>query len=259
MPSQHVEFSGSQGKTLIGRLDLPDGPIRGYVVYAHCFTCSKDGLAAYHIGKALSQAGLALLRFDFSGLGDSQGHFADVTFSDWVDDLVAAASWLRDQHGPPSLVLGHSLGGAIAIAAASRIPDARAIATIGAPFEPVAVVRQFGNQVDTIRNQGMAQVTLAGRNFTIRKTLLDDLEIQRPIESIRELRRPLLILHSPADDTVPIEQAGKIFQTALHPKSFVSLDQADHLLTRPADAQWVASMIRAWVEPYLDSPTDPES
>lgn len=252
MPSQHLEFSGSQGRRLAGRLDLPDTTVRGFAVHAHCFTCSKDGLAAFHLGKALSQAGVAMLRFDFSGLGDSQGRFSDVTFSDWVADYVAAARCLAEHHGVPRLLLGHSLGGAIAIAAAQELPDAAAIATIGAPFEPATVIRQFGEHVELIRQQGQAQVKLAGRSFTITRALLEDLEAQRQEPRVRELRRPLLVLHSPLDATVPIEEAGKIFQAALHPKSFVSLDRADHLLTRPTDTQWLANMICAWVAPYLE-------
>lgn len=251
MPSQHLEFPSGRGHSLAGRLELPDAPARAFAIHAHCFTCSKDGLAAFHMSKALCRAGIAVLRFDFTGLGDSHGHFADSTFSSRVSDLVAAADWLRARHQPPRLLVGHSLGGATVIAAAGQIPEARAIATIGAPFEPATVVRQFGDRVDAIRAQGEARVTLAGRQFTIRRALLDDLAQQRQVDRIRELRRPLLVLHSPLDDTVPIEEAGRIFQTALHPKSFVSLDSTDHLLTRPQDAQWVAGMIRAWAEPYL--------
>lgn len=254
MSSQHLQIPGGLGNTLAARLELPDGPVRAFGVHAHCFTCSKDGLAAFHLGKALASAGIAMLRFDFTGIGDSHGDFAATTFSSRIADVVAAADWLRTQHGPPQLLVGHSLGGATTIAAAGRIPDARAIVTIGAPFDPATVIRQFGDRVEDIRRDGEAEVRLAGRSFRIGRGLLDDLAAQHQAERIRELRRPLLVLHSPLDDTVPIEEAGRIFQTALHPKSFVSLDRADHLLSRTADARWVAGMIAAWAAPYLGEP-----
>lgn len=251
MPSQHVEFPGQGGHKLVGRLELPNGPTLAFAIHAHCFTCSKDGLAAFHVSKSLSRAGLGVLRFDFSGLGDSDGAFSETGFSSNVEDLLAAAEWLRQAHAAPRLLVGHSLGGAAVIAATGRIPEVRAVATIGAPFDPAIVVRQFGGKVEEIRSRGEASVRLAGREFIITRAMLEDFEAQPQIDRIRELRRPLLVLHSPLDATVPIDEAGRIFQTALHPKSFVSLDSADHLLTRPQDAQWVAGMIRAWAEPYL--------
>ena len=251
MPSIRIEFPGSQGAALAARLDTPDTPPRAWAVFAHCFTCSKDTKAAAHIARALAEAGFGVLRFDFTGLGGSGGDFANTHFSSNVDDLVAAADWLREQHGPPALLVGHSLGGAAALAAAHRIEDCRAIATLGAPFDPVNVTRQFGEQVLEISEQGQATVTLAGRPFTIKRAFLDDLAGQDQAERIHQLRRPLMVFHAPQDRTVDVANARRIFETALHPKSYVSLDDADHLLNREEDARFAASVIAAWAARYL--------
>lgn len=251
MPSSRTEFTGSQGTPLAARLDTPDSPPRAWAVFAHCFTCSKDTKAAVHVARALAAAGFGVLRFDFTGLGGSGGDFANTHFSSNVDDLVAAADWLRSRHGAPALLVGHSLGGAAVLAAANRIPDARAVATLGAPFDPAHVTHQFDQDLGRIAEHGRATVTLAGRPFTVTRAFLDDLGGQAQGERIRQLRRPLLVMHAPQDRVVGIDNAADIFKVALHPKSFVSLDGADHLLNREEDARFAAGLIAAWASRYL--------
>lgn len=251
MPSARVEFTGSLGHPLAGRLDTPDGPPRAWAVFAHCFTCSKDTKAAAYIARALAEAGFGVLRFDFTGLGGSGGDFGNTHFSSNVDDLVAAADWLRAQHGAPALLVGHSLGGAAVLAAAHRIADARAVATLGAPFDPAHVTRQLGDSLPIIEAEGEARVTLAGREFSLRREFLADVTGQPQARRIRALRRPLLILHAPGDVVVGVDNARRIFEQALHPKSFVSLDGANHLLTDEADARFAAGVIAAWAGRYL--------
>ncbi|MCZ4315855.1 bifunctional alpha/beta hydrolase/OsmC family protein [Comamonadaceae bacterium G21597-S1] len=251
MPSRKIEFPGSQQALLAGRLDTPDQAPRAWAVFAHCFTCSKDSKAAAYVSRALARAGFGVLRFDFTGLGSSDGDFANTHFSSNVDDLVAAADWLREHHGAPSLLIGHSLGGAAVLAAAGRMADNKAVATIGAPFDPAHVIKQLGQGVEQIKAEGSATVQLAGRPFTVRQAFIDDLTSQKQGERIRRLRRPLMVLHAPRDATVDIDNAGEIFQAALHPKSFVALDGADHLLSRPDDAQFAADVIAAWAGRYL--------
>jgi uncharacterized OsmC-like protein/alpha/beta superfamily hydrolase len=251
MPSQRIEFPGSQGELLAGRLDTPQAPPRAWAVFAHCFTCSKDSKAAAYIARALAEAGYGVLRFDFTGLGGSGGDFANTHFSSNVDDLVAAADWLRTQHGPPALLIGHSLGGAAVLAAAHRVADCRAVATLGAPFQPSHVTRQFAEGLNLIEEQGQATVQLAGRPFLIRREFVADLAGQAQAARIRELHRPLLVLHSPVDLVVLVDSARQIFEAAQHPKSFVSLDTADHLLDTAADARYAAGVIAAWARRYL--------
>lgn len=251
MPSRKIEFPGSQQALLAGRLDTPDQVPRAWAVFAHCFTCSKASKAAAYVSRALARAGFGVLRFDFTGLGSSDGDFANTHFSSNVDDLVAAADWLREHHGAPSLLIGHSLGGAAVLAAAGRMADNKAVATIGAPFDPAHVIKQLGQGVEQIKAEGSATVQLAGRPFTVRQAFIDDLTSQKQGERIRRLRRPLMVLHAPRDATVDIDNAGQIFQAALHPKSFVALDGADHLLSRPDDAQFAADVIAAWAGRYL--------
>lgn len=251
MPSQRVEFPGSLGHMLAGRLDTPDGATRAWALFAHCFTCSKDTKAAAYIAQALARAGYAVLRFDFTGLGDSEGDFADTNFSSNVEDLIAAAGWLRDQHGPATLLIGHSLGGAAVLAATECIADARAVVTLGAPFDPAHVAHQFGPSLQAIEADGQAQVHLGGRPFTIRRSFIDDINSQAQEQRIRELRRPLLVMHSPVDSVVGVDNARRIFEAALHPKSFVALDGTDHLLTRAVDARFAAAVIAAWAARYL--------
>ncbi len=251
MSSTRVEFTSSQGHALAGRLDTPDTAPRAWALWAHCFTCSKDTKAAAFIARALADAGFGVLRFDFTGLGGSGGDFSNTHFSSNVDDLVAAADWLRAEHGRPALLVGHSLGGAAVLAAAHRVPDLRAVATLGAPCDPGHVAQQFGADLAVIEAQGQATVKLAGREFTIRRSFIDDISGQPQADRIRALRKPLLVMHAPQDAVVSVDNARHIFESARHPKSFVSLDGADHMLTREADARYAAGIIAAWSSRYL--------
>jgi uncharacterized OsmC-like protein/alpha/beta superfamily hydrolase len=249
--SERVEFAGSLGNTLAARLDVPSVRPRAYALFAHCFTCSKDIFAASRIAAALAEHGVATLRFDFTGLGASEGEFANTNFSSNVQDLIAAADWLRETYAAPALLVGHSLGGAAVLAAAGHVPEARLVATIGAPADAEHVVQNFSAHLDRIEQTGEAEVSLAGRPFTIRKQFLDDVREVELAEKISKLKRTLVVFHAPLDQTVGIGNASKIFTAARHPKSFVSLDGADHLLTRREDAIFVANMLAAWVERVL--------
>jgi putative redox protein len=254
-----IEFDGSQGERLSARLDLPDGEPRAWALFAHCFTCSKDFVASRRVGQALAERGVGVLRFDFTGLGSSAGDFANTDFSSNVDDLVAAADWLRREHAAPQILVGHSLGGAAVLAAAARIPEAVGVATVGAPSDPEHVTGLFADRRAEIEARGEAEVQLAGRRFKIRKGFLDDVAGTKLEEAIAGLRTALLVLHSPTDAQVGIENASRIFLAARHPKSFVSLDDADHLLSRPRDAEYAAEMIAAWASRYLPEPAaEPE-
>jgi putative redox protein len=252
--TERLDFVGSGGEKLAARLDRPIGVERGTALFAHCFTCSKDLAAASRISRALAERGFAVLRFDFTGLGHSEGEFANTNFSSNVEDLVHAAEALRARGTPPGLLIGHSLGGAAVLAAAGRIPEVRAVATLGAPADPSHVEKLFTHAREQIEREGQAEVDLAGRRFTIRRQLLVDLESQRLADSIAGLRRALLVMHAPLDDTVGIENASRIFQAARHPKSFVSLDGADHLLTRKQDAEYAAEVLSAWAGRFLATP-----
>ncbi|MCH8551248.1 MAG: bifunctional alpha/beta hydrolase/OsmC family protein [Natronospirillum sp.] len=249
---QKLTFDNAQGHTLAGLLELPAGPVLGYALFAHCFTCGKDIRAASRIARALAGQGIATLRFDFTGLGNSDGDFANTNFSSNVEDLVAAAEYLKTHHQAPALLIGHSLGGAAVLAAAGQVPSAKAVVTIGAPSEPDHVAHLFEGDRDEIEQDGEANVCLAGRPFRIRKQFLEDIEAHNLAEHIRKLRRPLLVFHAPMDETVSINEAAVIYQHALHPKSFVSLDDADHLVTRDADAAYIADTLVAWVKRYLE-------
>ena len=259
MPAERFDFANAQGEKLAALLDRPDGPIRAVALFAHCFTCGKDNKAARLIAHSLVSHGMAVLRFDFTGLGSSEGEFANTTFSSNVDDLVAAADHLRTQVAAPAILIGHSLGGAAVLAAAHRIAEARAVVTIAAPFDPAHVAGLFGERIEDIKSQGEVEVTLAGRPFRIRRDLLDDIAEQNLAGRIAELRKALLVFHSPTDATVGIDNASHIFTTAKHPKSFISLAGADHLLRRPSDAAYVAHVIAAWAERYLDMPAIPQA
>ncbi len=252
MPAERFDFPNPQGQTLAALLDKPDGPIRAVALFAHCFTCGKDNKAARFIAQGLKLRGVAVLRFDFTGLGASEGEFANTTFSSNVDDLVAAADHLRKNVGAPAILIGHSLGGAAVLAASHRIPDARAVVTIAAPFDPAHVKGLLGDNVDDIKAKGEVEVSLAGRPFRIRRELLDDIAEQKLAGLIAELHKALLVFHSPTDDTVGIDNASKIFLAAKHPKSFISLAGADHLLRKPSDAIYVAHVVAAWAERYLE-------
>lgn len=255
MQSDRQDFPGADGQSLAGRLDSPDGPVKAYALFAHCFTCTKDVYAASRIARGLVEHGIAVLRFDFTGLGASEGDFANTNFSSNVQDLVAAAAYMRGQGQAPSLIIGHSLGGAAVLAAAGDIAGIKAVVTIAAPSDPSHVTKLFGPHLDAIHADGEALVQLAGRPFTIRKQFLLDVAEQKLNEKTAHLRRALMVMHSPQDSTVDISNALHIFTAAKHPKTFVSLDDADHLLTRKEDAEWVAGMIAAWSARYIGSPS----
>lgn len=255
-----ARFSSKNGELLDGRIDRPAGKPRAWALFAHCFTCGKDLPSARILAQTLAAEGIAVLRFDFTGLGGSAGDFANTNFSSNKEDLISAANWLRDNEDAPALLLGHSLGGAAALAIAEEIPELRAIATIGAPSDPRHIRHLFGQHVQTIEEQGEVEVELAGRPFTVRKQLLEDISIARLEPKVRALRKALLILHSPTDDVVGIDNAGELFGWAKHPKSFLTLDGADHLLKRRGDAVFAAQAIATWASRYLEPfPPEPES
>lgn len=254
MRTERFEFANAKGDRLAALLDWPIGKPTAFALIAHCFTCGKDNLAAKRISERLAMIGIASLRFDFTGLGGSEGDFAGTHFSSNVDDLVAAADHLRTTHRAPALLIGHSLGGAAMLAAAHRIPESRCVVTIAAPSDPAHVTGLFKEHVETIRDSGEAQVTLAGRPFTVRREFLDDIAEQMLLDRIAHLHKALLVFHSPTDELVGIDNATRIFVTAKHPKSFVSLSGADHLVSKKSDAVYVANVIAAWAERYFDAP-----
>ncbi len=257
MPAERFDFASTQGQRLAALLDNPAGEPRAYALFAHCFTCGKDAHAARRIAEGLTALGVGVLRFDFTGLGGSEGEFANTTFSSNVADLVAAADQLRRTKRAPAILIGHSLGGAAVLAAASAVPEARAVVTIAAPSDPAHVTGLFKDRIEEIGERGEVEVAIAGRPFRIRRAFLDDVAEQNLKERIANLRKALLIFHSPTDETVGIDNASEIFLAAKHPKSFVSLAGADHLLSRRSDAAYVANVIAAWAERYLDMPQAP--
>jgi len=257
--STRIEFPGSQGDMLAARLDAPNGAVRGYALFAHCFTCSKDVFAASRIASALAAHNIATLRFDFTGLGASEGEFANTNFSSNVADLIAAANWLRENHGAPELLIGHSLGGAAVLAGAADIAELKAVATIGAPADADHVVHNFQASLDTIESDGEATVSLAGREFTIKKQFLDDVRGTSLKDRISTLKPALIVFHAPLDQTVGIDNASAIFSAARHPKSFVSLDGADHLLSRRQDAVFVADVLAGWANRFLPQAQRPKA
>jgi putative redox protein len=253
VPHERFQFTGEGGHQLAAALDTPDGPILTYALFAHCFTCGKDVLAAKRIATALAAKGIAVLRFDFTGLGSSEGDFANATFSSNVADLVRAADHLRETRKAPAILIGHSLGGAAILAAAGQIPEAKAVVTIAAPSDPAHVTQFFKERIEDIRTQGEIEVSLAGRPFRIKREFLDDIAEQGLTAKVANLHKALLVMHAPTDDTVGIDNATHIFVAAKHPKSFVSLAGSDHLLTGKRDAAYVADVITAWVERYIDT------
>lgn len=251
MSQGKIKFTGHSGHQLAARFDLPPGQHRATAIFAHCFTCSKDIPAARRISQRLAAMGIAVLRFDFTGLGHSEGEFSNTHFSSNVQDLVLAAQYLTDRDNAPTLLIGHSLGGAAVLSAAAEIPSVKAIVTIGAPFDPAHVLENFGGSLEGIQKDGQARVNLGGRPFTIQKSFVEDVCSAEMTEAVAGLKKALLILHSPIDAIVGIENAGNIFQVAKHPKSFVTLDNADHLLTDRNDAEYAAEVIAAWSARYL--------
>jgi alpha-beta hydrolase superfamily lysophospholipase len=256
MDSRKVFFKNHSGSRLGAKIDMPErGKPVHTALFAHCFTCTKNIKTIGHISRVLTKQGIAVLRFDFTGLGESEGDFAQTNFTTNVDDLIAAAQFLGHELFPPKLIMGHSLGGAAVIQAAASIASAVAVVTIAAPSDPGHLVELMGLDLDKIRRDGEATVTIAGRSFRIKRQFVEDLEGIHMEEKIRHLGRALLILHSPADQVVGIENAGRIFQSARHPKSFISLDDADHLLLKESDGIYVGELIGAWAKRYLAKST----
>ncbi|CAN5174454.1 bifunctional alpha/beta hydrolase/OsmC family protein [soil metagenome] len=256
--SEHITFQGSQGDQLSARLELPEGTPRAFALFAHCFTCSKDAVAASRIARALTGSGIAVLRFDFTGLGQSDGDFANSNFSSNIADVVRAAGYLRESFQAPTILIGHSLGGAAVLAAASQIAETAAVVTIGAPADPHHIVHLLGDDLSAIERDGVAELDLGGRPFRIQLQFLRDLEMQPQTERIASLGAALLVIHSPVDDTVSVDNARLIFEAARHPKSFVAVDGANHLLTNKDDAAYVAGIIAHWASRYALAPAAAE-
>ncbi len=252
MPTERITFTGHSGAPLAARLDLPEGPHLATALFAHCFTCSKDIPAARRIAGRLAAMGIAVLRFDFTGLGHSGGEFENTTFTTNVADLKAAAEYLEGRGMAPALLIGHSLGGAAVLRTAAELASVKAVVTLGAPFDPEHVTHNFGHSLDTIISDGVAEVDLGGRPFRIRREFVQDVAAEKLAPAIKAMRAALLVLHAPRDAVVGIENATQIFLAAKHPKSFVTLDTADHLITRAEDAEYAAEVISAWAGKYLD-------
>lgn len=251
MPTERFTFAGHSGEQLSARLDVPTGPHLATALFAHCFTCGKDIPAARRISARLSQLGIAVLRFDFTGLGHSEGEFSNTNFTTNVADLRAACAALSDKGMPASMLIGHSLGGAAVLKAAKKMPDIKAVATLGAPFDPAHVAHNFESALPEIEAKGSAEVRLGGRPIRIGKTFLEDIQEEVLSNSIQKMKAALLVLHAPKDQIVSIDNAAEIFMAAKHPKSFVTLDEADHLITRAADAEYAAEVIATWASRYL--------
>lgn len=252
MKTERLEFTGHDGSTLAARLDLPVGKPAAYALFAHCFTCSKDIPAARRIAQRLASLGIAVLRFDFTGLGHSAGEFANTGFSSNVGDLLQAVEFLRERYQAPQLLIGHSLGGAAVLAMAGEVPEAKAVVTIGTPAEPEHVLHNFSEQIDEICSDGQAEVQLAGRAFTIKRQFVEDISGTSLARSVAHLKKALLVMHAPLDETVSLDNAAKLFRMAKHPKSFITLDAADHLLSSVEDAEYAAEMISTWAQRYID-------
>ncbi len=251
MASKKVTFEGALGESLSGRLDLPEKDMKACALFAHCFTCSKSLKVVGNIAKELVASKIGVLRFDFTGLGQSEGEFANTNFSSNVDDLVAAAQFMKKETDGPGLLIGHSLGGAAVLQGSQRIPSAKGVVTIGAPSDPAHVMKHFEAHMDKIQERGEAEVMLAGRKFTIKKQLIDDLSATRMDKYIGDLDKALLVMHSPVDDTVGIDNAAHIYKKASHPKSFISLDKADHLLRDDQHSRYAGALIATWAQLYI--------
>ncbi|MBF2735948.1 MAG: alpha/beta fold hydrolase [Betaproteobacteria bacterium AqS2] len=249
--SRRLDFAGASGARLAAALEEPAGPPRGHALFAHCFTCTKDVYAARHVARSLAAAGVAVLRFDFTGLGESEGDFASSNFSSNIADLRAAAEYMAAELGGPQLMVGHSLGGAATLAAAATLPQVRAVCTIGAPADPAHVEHLFTERSAEIKAKGEAEVLLAGRPFTIQRQFIEDLAASPILATVATMGKPLLICHAPEDATVELDNARRLYEAARHPKSFLCLDGADHLLTRKKDAEYAGAVIAAWAGPHL--------
>ena len=252
MPVQRITFPGHSGNQLSARLDLPDGPHLATALFAHCFTCGKDIPAARRLAARLAALGIAVLRFDFTGLGHSEGEFGNTSFTSNVDDLFAACAYLEGEGMAPSLLIGHSLGGAAVLRAAAELPQIKAVATLGAPYDPGHVAHLFEGALPQIEAEGVAEVSLGGRPFKIGKAFVEDIAGASLETALKSLKSALLVLHAPQDNIVSIDNASQIFMAAKHPKSFVTLDNADHLITRAEDAEYAAEVIATWAARYLD-------
>ncbi len=257
--TEAVWIPTANGGRLAGRFERPERVVRAVALFAHCFTCGKDQIGAVKVSRALAARGIATLRFDVTGVGASAGGFTETTFSANVDDIVAAADWLRRTEQAPALLVGHSLGGAAVIAAAHRIPEVRAVATIGAPADIAHVLRRFGDALPTIEQDGQAAVTLGGRVLQVGRDFVEDAREQSLTSHLAKLKKPILFLHAPRDDEVDLDNATKLFAAARHPKSFISLDDANHLLTGPGDAEAAGAAIAGWAERYLPTAAEAAS
>ncbi len=259
MQSKKIDFNNENGQTLSGILDLPTGEPAAFALFAHCFTCSKNIKAAGNIARAMTAAGIAVLRFDFTGLGQSEGAFEDTTFSSNVSDLLAAVAWLEANHRAPDILFGHSLGGTAVLQAAPRVTSAVAVATIGSPADPQHVTHLFRDSEDELRKRGEAEVMLGGRPFRMKQDFVDDLAKHDLPAAIGNLRKALLVMHAPLDDIVEVDNASALFLAAKHPKSFVSLDKADHLLSREEDSRYAGRVLASWASRYLPARDVPQS
>lgn len=256
--TEKIRFAGYDGDELDARLELPLGEPRAYALFAHCFSCTKSSLAATHIARHLTAHGIAVLRFDFTGLGQSEGDFANTNFSSNVQDVIAAANWLKAEKGACDLLIGHSLGGAAIIVAAGELPEVKAVVTLGAPADADHVLHTIASDLETIEQAGKAEVTIADNTFTIKRQFVEDVREASVRAAAAKLHRPLLIMHSPLDEVVGIDNATELFIAARHPKSFVSLDHADHLLSSRADAEFAADTLAAWASRYIETRNPPD-
>jgi len=252
MKSEKIKFKNALRQELAARIEFPDGESKSYALFAHCFTCNKNLTAIRIIGRALNKCGIAVLSFDFTGLGESEGDFEHTNFSSNVDDLISAAQFLKTNYSAPDILIGHSFGGAAVIFAAHHIPSVKAVATIGAPSNPKHLSHLFKSGIDEINEKGEAVLEIGGREFKIQKQFLDDINEKNMEETVKTLKLHLLVLHSPQDTTVGIENAAQIYKAAWHPKSFISLDGADHLLSNKEDSIYVGKMIANWAERYTN-------
>lgn len=257
MSIKKVNFLSASGQSLSGALQTPSGSVpHNYAIFAHCFTCNKNLIAIRHISTALIAAGFAVFKFDFTGLGESEGEFSNTSFTTNVSDLIKAAQFLSGEYQSPTLLIGHSLGGAAVLAAAAKIPSIKAVATIGAPFAPAHVEHLFEGAQDQFVETGRAKVNIGGRPFVIGKQFVDDIRAQDPVQTVGQLGLPLMIMHSPQDTVVGIDNAASIYQAAKHPKSFISLDGADHLLTASEDSLYAGNVIATWASRYIELPSE---